>query len=149
VKTSFLMNYRIELSERSYFVGPTPAGLRVTGGIRGGSFDGPRLRGTVVATGGDYGRMRSDDTQDADVRAVLQTDDDQLIYMSYTGIIHPVSIVRRALEGDEVDQADVYWRMVHRFEAPQGRYDWLNRVIAVSSGHGAARAAEYQVYELL
>jgi hypothetical protein len=121
----------------------------VTGGIQGGSFEGPRLRGTVAPTGGDRAFMRSDDTQDASVHTVLQTDDDQLIYMSYSGLIHPVSRVRPALEGEAVDQTGIYWRMVHRFEAPEGRYEWLNRVIAVSRGRAGPRSAEYQVYELL
>jgi hypothetical protein len=149
VETTFLMNYRVELAEQSYFVGPTPMGQRVTGSIRGGSFEGPRLRGIVEATGGDYGRMRPDDTQDADVRAVLHTDDDQLIYMTYTGLIHPVSIARRALAGEDVDQSSVYWRSVHRFEAPEGPYEWLNRVIAIGTGRGGPRSAQYEVYELL
>jgi hypothetical protein len=149
LETNFLMNYHVELAERSYFVGPTPVGQRVTGGIRGGSFEGPRLRGIVEATGGDYGRMRPDDTQDADVRAVLHTDDDHLIYMSYVGLIHPVSVIRRALEGERVDQSSVYWRMVHRFEAAEGPYEWLNRVIAVGKGRSGTRSAEYEVYELL
>jgi len=149
VDTRFLMTYQVQLGERSYFVGPSPTGRRVAGSIRGGSFEGPRLRGTVAPTGGDRAFMRSDDTQDATVHAVLQTDDDQLIYMSYSGLIHPVSGVRRALEGETVDQSGVYWRMVHRFEAPEGRYEWLNRVIAISRGQAGPRSAEYQVYELL
>ncbi len=149
IETRFLMSYQVQLGERSYFVGPSPIGRRVTGGIRGGSFEGPRLRGTVEPTGGDRAFMRGDDTQDATVHAVLHTDDDQLIYMSYSGLIHPVSGIRRALEGEDVDQSAVYWRMVHRFEAPEGGYEWLNRVIAVSRGRAGPRSAEYQVYELL
>jgi hypothetical protein len=149
IETEFLMHYRVELAERSYSIGPTPVGQRATGGIRGGSFEGPRLRGVVEATGGDYARARPDDTLDADVRAVLHTDDDQLIYTNYHGLIHPISIAGRALAGRQVDQQGVYWRMVHRFEAPEGRYEWLNRVIAIGIGRGEGLAAEYEVYELL
>jgi hypothetical protein len=58
VETEFLMNYRVELAERSYSIGPTPVGQRPTGGIRGGSFEGPRQRGVVEAAGGDYARTR-------------------------------------------------------------------------------------------
>jgi len=149
VQTEFLMNYRVELEDHSYTIGPTPSGERATGGIRGGSFEGPRLRGIVEPTGGDYARSRPDDTLAADVRAVLHTDDDKLIYMTYLGLIHPISVAGRALAGQTVEQQDVYWRMVHRFEAPEGRYEWLNRVIAISIGHGQQHAAEYEVYELL
>lgn len=149
VETAFLMNYRVELAHQTYSIGPTPVGLRATGGIRGGHFEGPRLRGTVEATGGDYARLRPDDTLDADVRAVLHTHDDHLIFMHYLGLIHPVSIGGQALAGKDVDQTNVYWRMIHRFEAPEGPYEWLNRVIAIGLGNGSASAAEYEVFELL
>lgn len=77
VETQFLMNFRVELAERSYSIGLTPTGQRATGGIRGGAFEGPKLRGVVEPTGGDYARPRPDDTLEADVRAVLRIDDDR------------------------------------------------------------------------
>jgi len=54
VDTRFLMTYQVQLGERSYFVGPSPTGRRVAGSIRGGSFEGPRLRGKTLTGGGDW-----------------------------------------------------------------------------------------------
>jgi hypothetical protein len=141
----FLMDYRVELSPTSYAIGATPRGVRTTGGIVGGRFEGPRLRGTMEPYGGDFAFQRPDDTLEADVHLVMRTHDDALIYLSYEGIIHPISQAR-ARAGER--GRDVYWRMVMRFETSAARYEWLNRVIAIALGHFEGRSAVYRVYAL-
>jgi len=50
--------------------------------ISGGTFTGPRLKGTIVLPSGDWVVQRPDGSRVLDVRILLQTDDGQKIYMS-------------------------------------------------------------------
>jgi len=90
----FLMDYRVDLAPTSYVIGSTPRGVRLTGGIVGGRFEGPRLRGTMEPYGGDFAIQRPDDTLEADVHLVMRTDDAALLYLHYGGYIHPISQAR-------------------------------------------------------
>jgi len=147
LKTEFLFDYLVKL-DTSYDLGDTPSGRRITGGIVGGSFQGPRLRGVVQPTGGDYARMRPDDVLEADVRAVLRTDDDMLIYMHYTGLLHPWSGIARAFMNPQKQGPGFYWRMTHRFETSAEPYMWLNKVLAIGIGRPETGAGAYRVYQI-
>ncbi len=57
--------------------------------VSGGTFEGPRLKGTIVAPGGDWIVKRPDGSSVLDVRLMLQTDDAQYIYMNWRGIAYP------------------------------------------------------------
>jgi hypothetical protein len=66
--------------------GDGPVGRRLVFITPGGRFEGPRLRGEVVAhSGGDWFLMRSDGIGALDVRVNLRTDDGADIYMTYFG----------------------------------------------------------------
>ena len=67
----------------------TPYGTRIIAGITGGSFEGPKLKGTVAPIpGGDWILIRNDGVWQMDVRITLVTDDDHHIFMTYRGIRH-------------------------------------------------------------
>ena len=78
----FLMNVEADLDETQV------VGARRIVPVTGGSFAGPRLNGVVLSGGGDWLVGRPDGTSELDVRVTLQTDDDQLIYARYSGLIH-------------------------------------------------------------
>jgi len=62
-------------------LGAVPHGIRRTAPLSGGSFEGPRLRGSVVAGGSvDWQVLRSDGVLEMDLRVTLQTDDGALIH---------------------------------------------------------------------
>jgi hypothetical protein len=63
-----------------------PGGNRVVVPVTGGTFKGPRLKGTVVGPGGDWIVARPDGASVLDLRILLQTDDAQKIYMNCRGI---------------------------------------------------------------
>jgi hypothetical protein len=142
-----LFDFRVELGG-AYSVGQTPAGGRLLGGIGGGSFEGPRLGGRVEPIGGDFARAIDADTTEIDVRALLRTDDDALIYMTYTGIMRGARTVGRAMAGEDVDQSEVYWRTLHRFETASEEYGWLNGVVAVGVGEALPGGVIYHIFEL-
>src|SRR5439155_14076925 len=60
-------------------IGLVPHGTRATAPITSGTFEGPRLRGTVLPGGGDWTLLRADGVLELDLRLTLQTDDGALI----------------------------------------------------------------------
>ncbi|MFJ1759028.1 DUF3237 domain-containing protein [Amycolatopsis sp. NPDC088138] len=91
---------------------------RILFGAAGGSFTGPRLRGEVLAGGGDWTWFRPGGAMTLDVRLTLRTHDGALLLMTYGG--------RRA--GD-------YFRTTPVFQTGSADYAWLNDVVCVGSGY--------------
>jgi len=58
-------------------------------------------------------------------------------------------VIQRLEKGEEVDPASYYFRINPIFETPAGKYEWLNRVIAVGTGHRFAYGPVYSVFEVL
>jgi hypothetical protein len=128
----------------------TVGSARRIAGITGGSFSGERLRGTVLPGGTDWQTLRADGAVLLDGRIVLRTDDGALVAMTYTGIRHgPPDVMARLGRGEPVDPASYYFRIVPTFQAAEGRYEWLNRIVAVADGQRLPEGPVYQVYEIL
>jgi hypothetical protein len=100
-------------------IGPTPHGTLSIFPIVGGTFDGERLRGTVLPGGGDWVTRRTDGVFELDLRATLETDDGALVYLTFSGVR---------------DDASHYFRTLPRFETAAPKYDFLNRLLAVGLG---------------
>ena len=115
-------------------IGPTPNGTLVIFPITGGSFEGERLRGTVVAGGGDWVTAKADGSLDLDARATLETDDGALIYMTFTGVR---------------DDAQKYFRTLPRFETASPKYAFLNRLLAVGIGEIRPDGPVHVIEEIL
>ena len=81
-------------------VGSTPRGRLFIFPILGGSFEGDRVRGKVLAGGADWATATADGAFELDLRATLETDDGALIYLTFTGVrddarqdpAHPASL---------------------------------------------------------
>jgi hypothetical protein len=130
-------------------VGETPETLRRIGIIEGGSFDGERLSGEVVS-GNDWQSVRRDHCTKLDVRLVLKTTDAALIVMTYQALRWgPPSIMKQLDEGESVDPASYYFRMNPVFETSSAQYDWINRILAVGTGHRLPAGPVYKVFEIL
>lgn len=131
-------------------LGATPFGDRRIVLLRGGTFEGERLKGVVLPGGGDWIMSRSDGAMQLDVRLTMQTDDEQLIYMTYRGIRHgPPEVIERVNRGDPVDPSEYYFRTAPFFETGSDKYGWLNRIVAVAMGSRNPTGPFYQVYEIL
>ncbi|XUW93803.1 DUF3237 domain-containing protein (plasmid) [Burkholderia sp. M6-3] len=131
-------------------VGATPGLFRRVGIVPSGSFEGDRLSGKVLDGGSDWQAVRSDGSTTLDVRLILKTEDDSTIAMSYRGVRHgPVEVIQRLERGEVVDPSSYYFRINPIFEAPSGRYEWLNRIIAIGTGHRFANGPTYSVFEVL
>ena len=143
--------YRMTLEVGPPFdVGAGPRGHRLVIPFKGGRFEGPRLRGEVLVTGGDWLLQRSDDVMELDVRRTLRTDDGHHIYAHYRGILTgaPDAMARLA-RGEPIPAADLYFRTTPVFETGSETYAWLNRIVAVGIGAITATGAELEVFQVL
>ena len=105
--------------------------------ISGGTFTGPRLKGTIVLSSGDWVVQRPDGSRLLDVRLLLQTDDRQKIYMSWRGIAY-------------TPPGGTLWaRIVPMFETASEKNTWLNNVVAVGVYHPDLGEIAYRVYRIL
>ena len=131
-------------------IGATPSGERRVGLVAGGSFQGERLRGTVLPGGADWIMVRADGSTTLDVRIVLQTDDGATIGMTYRGMRHgPAAVMERMNRGENVDPSEYYFRTAVAFETAAPKYDWLNRIIAIGTGRRPPEGPVYEVFEVL
>ncbi|WP_175709190.1 DUF3237 domain-containing protein [Burkholderia ambifaria] len=131
-------------------IGQTPSALRRVGIVESGTFQGDRLAGTVLDGGNDWQTVRGDTGTTHDVRLTLRTDDGADLLMSYHGVRHgPTDVIQHLERGDAVDPASYYFRINPVFEAPVGRYEWLNGILAVGLGHRFAYGPVYSVFEVL
>src|SRR5256884_6752134 len=116
-------------------LGVVPHGTRVIAPITGGTFEGPRLRGKVLPGGSDWTLLRSDAVLELDLRITLETDDGALISMTSFGLRHgPPDVLAALARGEAVDPSAYYFRTAPRFEPTAPQYEFLTRLIAISSG---------------
>ena len=130
-------------------VGQTPNAFRRIGVIQGGSFEGERLSGDVVS-GNDWQAVRTDSCIKLDVRLVLRTTDGALIAMTYQCLrAGPPGVIKKLDQGDAVDPRTYYFRMNPVFETSAPKYDWMNRIIAIGTGHRLLEGPIYSIFEVL
>jgi Protein of unknown function (DUF3237) len=115
-------------------IGSTPHGKLLIFGVTGGSFEGERLRGKVLAGGGDWVTETTVGTLELDLRVTLETDDGALIHMTFTGVR---------------DDANHYFRTLPRFETAAPQYAFLNRLLAVGIGQIGPEGPVHAIEEIL
>jgi hypothetical protein len=103
-------------------VGQTPSGRRQAIPIAGGTFAGPGIQGRILPGGADDQLVRADGGVVVDADYFLQTDDGVVIHVHNVGVIIPPKG-----PGD----AGYLWA-APKFDAPSGKYGWLNDAIFVS-----------------
>ncbi len=136
----FLFSLRASLG-KAHRMGSGPHGPRAVVDVTGGTFEGPRLRGTLASPGGDWVWSHADGGGGTlDVRLVLLTDDGAAILMTYQGI--------SSIGADGQSRI----RTAPLFQTGDERYSWLNRVQAVGIGRRetseAGAGVAYEVYAL-
>lgn len=141
VPAEFVFEVRAKLSP-ILVVGPSSRGLRRIVPIAGGSFDGPRLKGTVVPGGADWQYVRPDGVLAVEARYTLQTADGSLISVNNRGMRHgPPAIIEQISRGETVPADAYYFRTVAEFEAPIGPLDWLNKGLFIGIAERLANMA--------
>ena len=149
IRTTYLFTIALNLGEIQ-LLGKTPIGERRVALIEGGSFEGPKLKGVILKGGNDWLIIRPDGALQLDVRLTLKTDDDHLIGMTYRGYRYgPAAVIDRLNRGEKVDPSEYYFRAAPFFETSSEKYDWLNRTVAVATGHRLPSGPVYDVFEVL
>jgi hypothetical protein len=148
VSAEHLLDTHITL-EAPQAIGATPFGQRSVFIVTGGTFEGQRLRGTVLPGGGDWLRSDSDGYNELDVRATIQTDDGALIHVHYNGVLKiDAAVAARVMKGDDVDPASFYFRTTPRFETGHERYAWLNTLVCVAYGSFGPGWVAYRIFAI-
>ncbi|MFM2371199.1 MAG: hypothetical protein RIS85_921 [Pseudomonadota bacterium] len=96
--------------------GKTPLGGRNIIPITGGHFEGPGIKGTILPGGWDWQLVRPDNCLQIKADYFLKTDD---------GVV--INVVNSGVACAPVDGKPSPVRTHPVFEAPMGKYDWLNR----------------------
>lgn len=137
-------------------IGASPFGDQRLGYISGGRFFGPRINGIVLPGGGNWSRSgRLGDTASVgtfDARAIWQTDDGALVYVSYTGRNIIPDDVRATFADPAVPDADAsryYLRIAPVFETASVQHGWLNGVLAVGVGERTDFGVRHVIHEIL
>jgi len=129
LESTFLMELSLDVADQ------LDAGHTSIAPVTGGTFGGPRLQGTVRDGGADWITQVSGHSS-LDVRITLDTDDNEIIYMTYTGVVH------RADSG-------LYWRVRPIFQTASEKYDWLNHIVCVGKSKQIPGKVAYDVFEIL
>ncbi|MBN2386492.1 MAG: DUF3237 domain-containing protein [Anaerolineales bacterium] len=132
-------------------LGRTQYGTRRIINISGGTFSGPKIKGTVLRGGADWQTVREDGTADLVARYSLKTDDGLIIYVENTGIrTAPRAVLDRLARGEDVPPSEYYMRTAARMEVTAGsKYDWLNRSVILSTGMRRADSVVIRFYRVL
>lgn len=115
------------------------AGEITVGPITGGSFSGPGLEGIVLPGGADWSR-RSEGHNNLDVRITLQTEDDEILYLNYHGILAGNPF---AEEGAD------YWTVAISIGTSSEQLDELNHIVAIGKGQFIDGQVVYDIYKIL
>ena len=145
----FLMHLAVDVGEITS-MGDGPVGERRIVGIVGGTFEGPGLRGEVLAGGADWQIVRKDGVLDLDARYVLKEAGGGLVRVTSQGYRHgPAELLAALGRGEQVDPAKYFFRTVMRFETGAPALEWLNRTIALATAERKARQVLLEAFRVL
>lgn len=119
----FALQLKVTLGE-TYGINNTQHGRRTVIPITGGTFEGPKLKGTIVNGGADYQLNAPDGRTELEAIYCIKTDDGIYIHVRNRGII---------ANGKDADgKPAFYFRAAPQFEAPaDSKYGWLNNALFV------------------
>ena len=105
---------------------------RVAVNVPGGTVDEPRIKGKILPPAGDWGYILPSGVFRLDVRATIQTDDGEIIYVTYNGVWQATKeVTDKFNNGETITSADCYFFSAPTFQTKSEKYGWLNAVQAV------------------
>ncbi len=154
LQTTYLGELNADIEQPTMVLGATPEGTRMIANVTGGTFEGPRLKGTLPRSGGDWLTIRADGSWRIDVRAAINTHDGHVIYVTYYGrlVMSPAAMEAsgQGVALGDLDPSTYYFRTAPLFEAAMdGPYAWLNHVVAVGMGQLQNGGVKYTIYQVL
>lgn len=129
-----LARVTVPLEDPPIVVGATPDGLRIIYPLgRGGTVDGPHMKGVVEHVGGDWMRVREDGVGIVDLRALVTTSDGAKIMAEYSGVADFGVNGHAALLAGKPPAA-IEINMAPRFLTANPRWAWINRLQLAAFG---------------
>lgn len=119
-RTEFVYEAICDLAP-TMMLGDSPLGERRMVPITGGTFEGPRIRGTVLAGGADRQLIRKDGVRQLDALYELRAEDGAVI------------TVRNRVLVDDPQGGPRYAFSTLEITAPDGPHAWLNRGVYVGT----------------
>jgi hypothetical protein len=151
LKSEFLFDLELNVSTPQA-IGPVLTGTRVIFPFTGGFVKGDKIIGKVLPGGGDWGLNLDSATFKLDVRGTIETDDNALIYFTYSGYLHadPKKFAMiNAGRANELSPSDYYFRSNPMFETSSPKYAWLNHTVAIGTGRlPEAGKVVYRIYAI-
>ena len=132
----------VALLEKTVPHGTTPVGQRFRVPIIGGTFEGPNLRGRILPGGFDWQLLRPDGFLELVAEYFMETDDGVMIQVTNRGLLHLQSAGGPA----------TYVMTTPKFEAPMGKYGWLNQFIfagTVAPGADPVPSVHLSIFKLV
>ena len=118
----FALQLKVTIGE-AYGIDNTQHGRRTIIPITGGTFEGPKLKGTIINGGADY-QLNTESRTELEAIYCIRTDDGINIHVRNKGIIYN----GKDAEGNPT----FYFRAAPTFEAPaDSKYAWLNNALFV------------------
>ncbi len=148
MKLEYLMTYRADLKP-PVDVGAGPFGSRQIFDVTGGSFEGPKLRGTFLPSGADWILVSPDGIGRLDVRGTMKTHDGAHIYLQYYGVIEIARAAPKVAAGQSTEFGEIYFMTAPRLETGDPRYAWLNSIVCAGEGRFGPGWVEYRVYQVV
>jgi hypothetical protein len=150
-----IVDIRLE-DEAPRVLGRSPWRNRRVSYIAGGTIEGERLSGDVMAGGGDWSELGQGSDGAAltliDVRSLWRTHDGATVYVTYTGrLVIPAGALAAFRDPVQVEALpeDAYSFWIQPvFEVADERYQWLNAVAAVGRGRRTAQGVRYRILAL-
>lgn len=143
-----LMTMRGHLRQPADAIGAVPLGQRMISEVIDGTFEGERMKGTLLGPAADWVLVGAGGIGHVDVRLTLKTDDGALIYVQYLGkLVFNAEIGAALAQGKATQFGDTYFMTQLRFETGSPDHAWLNSVVAVGEGRLIENGVEYKVFE--
>jgi hypothetical protein len=122
--------------QRPLDLGSTASGKRMIFEVISGKVEGERFSGILKGNANaDWITIAADGTATVDVRALVETDDNALVFIQYQG-------------RTDFSKPGSPIFIAPRFESGAEGYRWMNKILAVGKGFFDGRILTYEVYEI-
>jgi Protein of unknown function (DUF3237) len=117
--------------------------------ITGGTVTGDRLRGEVLAGGGDWQTIGADGVTRIHARYAVKASDGAVIEIDNPGVrVATPEIIARLTAGEDLDPSLYYFRTTPTFSVAGAAHDWLRRSIFVGVGVRHPNTVAIRVFQV-
>jgi len=133
-KYEHLFSYSVDVDANMDYMRGMPLGTRLTGYVTGGEIWGPKLNGKILPGGADWSYVHDNGVVEIDCRIMLEAENGDHIYMTYTGRID-LGTKEAAIEYGKGNLPPIMGNQtLPVLETNSKEYDWANRVTCFGVG---------------